>query len=211
MQNHSDRFNQPTGSTQSTKEKIFHAALELFGMNGYEKVSVRDIAKSASVKVPTIYNHFESKEAILKSLYDFYIVQWQETVPDINELLYLAETEPPHDVLIKLDFRFDPSLQRIMDRIIGIAIREIHYEMTKMFVKEHMTGGLKLIKPLLEHMLAHKRIEPLNIDAFLDVITNHALCAAMFCNTPFEMGEDRWRESLELVFSLIKPTSVKEK
>ena len=60
-----------SATTRSTKERIFHVALDLFYESCFEKVSIRDIADAAHVKVPTIYNHFESKEDILKSLYGF--------------------------------------------------------------------------------------------------------------------------------------------
>ena len=65
---------------ESTKERILLVAVRLFSINGYASVSMRDIASSINIKPASIYNHFESKEALfgaiidtIKSVYmDFY-------------------------------------------------------------------------------------------------------------------------------------------
>ena len=56
-----------------TKSHIFSAALRLFADNGYENVSVREIADAVGIKAGSIYNHYESKEQILEACYDFYL------------------------------------------------------------------------------------------------------------------------------------------
>jgi AcrR family transcriptional regulator len=46
------------------KEKIKHCARQLFDQNGFHGTSMRDIAKMAECKPPTVYHYFESKEAL---------------------------------------------------------------------------------------------------------------------------------------------------
>lgn len=53
---------------QSTKEKILAAALDLFCVNGYTTVSVRDIGKAVGIKESSIYYHFKNKEEILQTI-----------------------------------------------------------------------------------------------------------------------------------------------
>jgi len=48
-----------------TKNNIFNTALILFSQYGFDKVTVEDITKYASVSKGTFYNHFESKESVL--------------------------------------------------------------------------------------------------------------------------------------------------
>jgi AcrR family transcriptional regulator len=50
------------------KESIRRAALELFRRYGFEKVSVRDIAQEANVSPVTIYNHFGSKDNLVREV-----------------------------------------------------------------------------------------------------------------------------------------------
>ena len=59
----------------STKKKIFLAASKLFSRKCYADVGIREIASEAGVKVPTVYNHYPSKEAILDDLFQFYTVR----------------------------------------------------------------------------------------------------------------------------------------
>lgn len=56
----------------STREKILEAALTLFSENGYAATSVRQIAREVGVRESALYNHFESKEAILRGLFQQY-------------------------------------------------------------------------------------------------------------------------------------------
>ena len=50
---------------RDTRERILGAALELFGAEGVQRTSMRQIAAAVGIKAPGLYSHFESKEAIL--------------------------------------------------------------------------------------------------------------------------------------------------
>ncbi len=54
-----------------TKQKILYAALDLFSQNGYDAVSVRDIARVVGVKESSLYNHFQNKQDIYSSIFAF--------------------------------------------------------------------------------------------------------------------------------------------
>ncbi|MDD3920007.1 MAG: helix-turn-helix domain containing protein [Eubacteriales bacterium] len=51
-----------------TKELILQAALTLFAQNGYEAVSVRDIAAQLSITKGALYKHYENKRDIFNSI-----------------------------------------------------------------------------------------------------------------------------------------------
>jgi AcrR family transcriptional regulator len=53
---------------EEKKTRIREAAFQLFVENGYKNVKISDIAKAADVSQVTIYNHFESKEALFRDL-----------------------------------------------------------------------------------------------------------------------------------------------
>jgi AcrR family transcriptional regulator len=63
---------------QNKKNSILKASLKLFKQYGYNKVSVAEIAKEASVSQVSIYNYFKSKEnlkqeLLIKLMDDYYI------------------------------------------------------------------------------------------------------------------------------------------
>lgn len=47
-----------------TAERIMDAAEALFGERGYAATTLRDVAAAVGVRNPSLYNHFESKEAL---------------------------------------------------------------------------------------------------------------------------------------------------
>ena len=53
---------------EDTKKRILEQALELFALNGYDSVSVGEIAKAVGIKAPSLYNHFASKRAIFDAI-----------------------------------------------------------------------------------------------------------------------------------------------
>lgn len=53
---------------RSTKQKILWEALSLFAENGYEAVSVAQIAHAVGIKAPSLYKHFSSKQGIFDAI-----------------------------------------------------------------------------------------------------------------------------------------------
>ncbi len=60
---------------EKKKDNIRRAALELFQSYGFRKVSVAEIARKAGVSQVTIYNYFESKEALKRDVLKWFILQ----------------------------------------------------------------------------------------------------------------------------------------
>ena len=53
---------------EDTRQRILEKALELFSTQGYDSVSVGEIAKAVGIKAPSLYNHFPSKRAIFDAI-----------------------------------------------------------------------------------------------------------------------------------------------
>jgi AcrR family transcriptional regulator len=68
---------------EATHQRIYEVALALFEENGFEQVSVGQIAKAAGVSVPTFYAHYPSKEHLVMQL------------PTANDFAALLATQPP--------------------------------------------------------------------------------------------------------------------
>jgi len=198
----------PDSQILTKKDVVLVTALYLFSENGYKEVTVRQIAKAVGINVSSLYNHFASKEEILAALYDMYTDHLQKVEPDLEELLRLAETEPPHEVLMRLDYHVDPSVQDIMYRILGIATREFRIDSrSEQFMREHvLEKPTKSITLLLNRMMELGRIEPIDVDAIASLLATYSIGAVLLNNTALEIGLDAWRRGLQISFSFIKPT-----
>ena len=53
------------------KEEIILAALELASENGLQSVSMNQIAEKIRIKAPSLYNHFKSKDEIVRAMYSY--------------------------------------------------------------------------------------------------------------------------------------------
>jgi AcrR family transcriptional regulator len=54
----------------ATRERILHAAAGLFRSRGFDSTTTRDIAQESGIATGTLFNYFETKEAIVAVLAD---------------------------------------------------------------------------------------------------------------------------------------------
>lgn len=59
---------------QSAKGRLLATAATLFNQKGYERTTVRDIASAVGIQSGSIFHHFKTKEAILKSVMEETII-----------------------------------------------------------------------------------------------------------------------------------------
>lgn len=59
-----------TGKSEQTRTLILDTAMRLFEERGYDKTTMRAIAKEAGVSVGNAYYYFESKEFLIQGFYD---------------------------------------------------------------------------------------------------------------------------------------------
>lgn len=59
----------------NTKEKILVAALRLFAVNGYEAVSVSQIAGELGITKGALYKHYKNKRDIFNCIFE-YVCHW---------------------------------------------------------------------------------------------------------------------------------------
>lgn len=87
-QNINEKSGNEKETNKTTKEKIFEISLDLFSKNGFNAVSVREIARKVGIRESSIYNHYKNKEAILDAIIDYFITEiYQDNLPDKDELI----------------------------------------------------------------------------------------------------------------------------
>ena len=74
------------------KEEIIYATLELAAEYGLKSLSMSQIAEKVGIKKPSLYNHFESKEILIKEMYQFIREKSKEGIP-LDNIDYSAYLE----------------------------------------------------------------------------------------------------------------------
>ena len=74
------------------KEEIIYATLELAAEYGLKSLSMSQIAEKVGIKKPSLYNHFESKETLIKEMYQFIREKSKERIP-LDNIDYSAYLE----------------------------------------------------------------------------------------------------------------------
>ncbi|CAM3653493.1 TetR/AcrR family transcriptional regulator [Kibdelosporangium persicum] len=133
------------GARSDTKEKIQDVALELFGEQGYDKTSLREIAERLGVTKAALYYHFKTKEEIITSL----LQAAGERLDVVSE--WLAGKEPT------------PENRRELLERYAAAINEggRHFKLMRL-----MQENQPALRELAAGMKGHERMQ-----AFVDFLT----------------------------------------
>lgn len=103
----------------STREKALAAALELFGRRGYGGVSMNDIAQAVGVRAPSLYKHFESKDAlwaeVVSLAQDHYKARWS-TLVALQEQL---ERDLRAAGALKVEVLETETMEWVLDELVG--------------------------------------------------------------------------------------------
>ncbi|KAB2813846.1 TetR/AcrR family transcriptional regulator [Phaeocystidibacter luteus] len=132
--------------TQSRKA-ILNAAFELFALDGFSKTSMAAIAKEAGISKGLIYHHFESKEDVLKAVFDNLIAETADV------WLQEDENSSPVDTLNTIiDFSLifmkqSPGWVRLL---IHLALQEDVMEGLSEHIHQLREGKILQVKPLFE-------------------------------------------------------------
>jgi len=78
-------------SEPTTREKILDVAIDSIARRGFEAVSIRDIAREVGIRESSIYNHFKSKDEILDTIIEYFMVELSRSDP----------FETPMDVMLE--------------------------------------------------------------------------------------------------------------
>lgn len=96
---------------EDTKQKILDKALELFSTQGYDSVSVGEIAKAVGIKAPSLYNHFPGKQAIFDAIVESTAAQYEADTDRIDIHVQNAKQDIPVFTEITADALFEKVRQ----------------------------------------------------------------------------------------------------
>jgi TetR/AcrR family transcriptional regulator len=162
---------------ESTRERILDVAERLFAQKGFAGTAVRDIARDARLTAPSLYNHFDGKQA----LYEAVLSRGMQPLFD----LFGGLGETPAS-----ESRTGAVLDRIVDHFAA------HPDIARLIQHESLTGGAILtqivqgwLKPIVSVGLVaieedresvwSEAERPLAVAAWIHVILGHFASAPL--------------------------------
>lgn len=162
---------------QGLRQNILAAALEIAAHEGWQAVTMRKVAELIEYSPPTIYEYFDSKDAILQGLVH---EGFSKMVAQMRSALTTAD---PHERLVQLGcaytlFAWDnPELYQVMHNLAGAAC---HHAGPPPELRE--IGGI--MHDSLLAAFPHYQGHDAALEAALDIhrATMHGLVALMLDN-----------------------------
>lgn len=177
-----------------TKKKIFESAIELFMLRGFNDISLRDIAESVGIQQSTIYNHFNTKQEILDTIYDFYCRHYTKNRPGSDEMDNIIREGSLMDIMNSIRYDFEEDYLQKMSDITKIIFQRMNIdgrarEIAKsLFVDE----GIKYVEDVFKRAVEIGRLAPFNTHAIAVLINSvrmFTLCNWLVDPSPCNMDK----------------------
>lgn len=146
------------------KKDIMKTAMHLFTEKGYEKTSLRDIAKEANIALGLCYHYFDSKQKLFHEAMDVYIEDYCH-----DFIVYLHKKD------ISLEDKLDDMFEKILYEKQNAVYHEFFHQ--KENQELHKQLSLKFCDYMIPHILdalqidcerAHYKIKnPLQLVSFI--------------------------------------------
>jgi AcrR family transcriptional regulator len=107
-------------AAQTTKERVKKTAQKLFRERGYAAVGMRELAKEVGIQAPSLYNHYRSKDDLLR-----------EICFDMAQQFFAA-----FDKAIVTEDKFQRKLKAVIKAHIGVIASNL--EASEVFFNEWM-------------------------------------------------------------------------
>jgi len=185
-------------SINCKKTAIFRSTLALIKVNGFHGTPMSQIAKNAGVAAGTIYHYFESKDALIQSLYLHVREQLSATVPQQSD--------------------DQPYKELFLQYWIGQCEFFIGNENVLYFLEQYVTSPYRHCNPEIESKLFASGIVPffqtgidsgliknLDYQLLVPVIHGSIIAAAKYhLSGHYEFTRERLRETALVIWDGIK-------
>ena len=128
-----------------TRDRLFRAALTLFGRKGFAETTVEDITNEADVGKGTFFNYFPSKEHLLIAFSDMQIDKLQAAVEGMRR-----SNEPVQPFLASLSMRLMTDPWRTPDVVRAILQANLSSSSVRSVMKQKHTRAEALLTELIQ-------------------------------------------------------------
>ena len=176
---------------EQKKESIRRAALELFELYGFKKVSVNDIAHKAGVSPVTIYNHFGSKDELVREVVKTQflnivkifrdIVDGDSPFPQKLEAIIFDKTQIVSQFqgeLAQTLFQTDPEMQQFVETLWRSDIIQLTLDLLEEGKREGYVNQEVSMEALLQYLQILRSGVLANPDLIAQMALNQTLYAS---------------------------------
>jgi len=162
-----------------TKLKILDAAEKLFGINGFDTTSLRDITAAADVNLAAVNYHFQSKDSLIEAV----IARRIEPVNNCRlALLDAAGPNPTVEQILEAFLRpvFEAHIESAMP-LVGRLLSNPVFFVDRMWEKHLAQVGQRFVDALCKALPGHPRAEvALRLYFSVGVMTHMLLWGPIF-------------------------------
>jgi AcrR family transcriptional regulator len=127
------------------RERLFRAALKLFGEKGFAETTVEDITNAADVGKGTFFNYFPSKDHILIAFSEMQISKLQASVDGMRE-----HNQPIPDFLATLTVRMTEEPARAPDVVRAILQAYLSTTTVRSVMRENQARAHGLLTQVVQ-------------------------------------------------------------
>ncbi|UOQ43798.1 TetR/AcrR family transcriptional regulator [Halobacillus salinarum] len=195
-----------------TRESIIAAGLKCFALYGYQHTSLANIADEVGIKKPSLYNHFDSKEAIFLGVLEDVSKREMEYLDSITTL------SANNSIQDRLHQLYDLYIKHMSNSMEGLFFKRVTFfppeefteEIKQVFLKveNEMT---KLIRPVIEQGKKDRVVRPLPTETLTSSF--YTLLDGLFLEENFydkDVFEKRQSASWEIFWLGIKHPELEE-
>jgi len=156
-----------------TASRILEVSADLFAHQGYDGISMREIAQAAGIKESSLYNHFCSKASILEALFNYFVVEDPLSRPTDAEVDWMLAIMQPEEIFKSIAFHISSHVGNTLANTVMIInfekfrnkkAAEIYYQYVvsepadyyERLIKKMINRGM--LKPVDARMFAEQYI-----------------------------------------------------
>ena len=201
---------------EDTKQKILDMALELFSAQGYDSVSMGELAKAVGIKAPSLYNHFPSKQAIFDAILASTAAQYEADTDLIHIHVQNAAQDIPVFTEITADALFEKVRQIFEYSLHNETISRFRRMMTieqfrspelaALYSRRYVERVLAYHAGIFRALIAAGEIAPEEPDTLAMLYVSPVLTLIGICDRqPEREGEclERLRKHVQLFFRMV--------
>ena len=129
----------PSIETISTKQRILYSAATLFAAKGFTETSIRELASASGLQGSSIYNHYESKTAILEYMLADYVEHNSGAFFTESARKNLEEDHTTDGILACHQLTFSSDRPEYYFKVLSMIMQEQHRNPV---VSEYVRGNI---------------------------------------------------------------------
>jgi len=153
-----------------SRKQILDASFQLMAENGYESTTIAEIARKANISKGLVYNYFESKESILRSLVEGAFQEGDQLMGEIMQ----GDARQSLRNLLNWFFRELRERPDFWKLISSLSLKVERFEFIQTILTTKMNEYVRFLTGLLTEMgIEHPEEEARVIAALMDGIGFH--------------------------------------